>query len=237
MTQTDFQHLRVLVDRQHGGGLDFDAWQPIASRVGFTLADKPVTPASLSSADAVLMCMPTHSIAVEVRLAIAEYVRHGGSLLVVLDEECRQSLATTGANDLIRPFGLMYTADTPYLHNCGAIAPAGVIHHALREVPYSGGRAVEGGTAFGWRLDLAGRMAEPYAAYTETRRGGRIVVLAEAMAALLMGAPEGERLSGITRDPSRTIYWGRDSSAFMTDILAWLLRRSGTERMRDSLPE
>ena len=40
------------------------------------------------------------------------YVKQGGALLLVLDEESRQSLATTGVNDLIAPFGMKLTIST-----------------------------------------------------------------------------------------------------------------------------
>jgi hypothetical protein len=36
-------------------------------------------------------------------------VKQGGALPPVLDEESRQSLATTGVNDLIAPFGVNYS--------------------------------------------------------------------------------------------------------------------------------
>lgn len=49
--------------------------------------------------------------------------------------EQRQSLAVTGVNDLVEPFGMKLTPDTPYVHNCSAIAKAGEIHRADREIP------------------------------------------------------------------------------------------------------
>jgi hypothetical protein len=225
MSQQDRSPVRVLVDGQHGGGLNFDAWRPIAQRIGFALADEPVTAETLATSRALVVCVPNKEIAFDVRRAVVDYVRAGGSMLVVMDEERRQSVSVTGVNDLIRPFGMIYAGDTPYLHNCGAVASAGTINRARREVPYSGGRAVDGGTPFAWRLDLAGRPAEPYGAFTEVTGGGRIVVLAEAMAALLMGTREGTRLSGINNDPAMTTYWGKDSATFMGEIMAWLLRR------------
>ena len=75
-------------------------------------------------------------------------------------------------------------------------------------------------------MDLAGQPAEPYGAFAETDGGGRIVVLAEAMAAILMGTAEGFRLSGINNDPAMTTCWGGDSVVFMSEILAWLLLRA-----------
>lgn len=168
---------------------------------------------------------PNTEITAAEREAIVAFVKKGGSLLLVLDEERRQSLATTKVNELLAPFGLSLTADTPYLHNTGAIARAGEIVRADRELPFSGGRAVEGGTPFAWQLDTSGKPAQPFAAFTKVPGGGRVVVMGEGMASLFMGVPDGVRLTGIPRDPTGTTYWGKDSAAFMADVLSWLLAR------------
>jgi hypothetical protein len=113
-----------------------------------------------------------------------------------LDEEQRQSLQKTGVNNLISPFDMQLTPDTEYLHNTGAIAKAGEINKADREVPFSGGRAVEGGTAFAYQLDKEGKPSRPFGAYRRLDSGGRIVVLGEGMASLFLGDPKAVRLSG-----------------------------------------
>lgn len=221
---------RVVVDQAHGNMKVPKGYAPLAEQVGAEIVtmDGPATAEGLRGARAYAVLAPTETIAATEAEAVRAFVRTGGSLLLVLDEEIRQSLAVTQANALIEEFGLRLTPDTEYLHNCGAIVAAGAINAAAREVPYSGGRGVDGGTAFGWRLDAAGERAEVYAAYVEVAGGGRIVVLAEAMAAMLwgIGTPHGERLSGVPRDPKRTTYWGKDSAVFMREVLAWLLRRA-----------
>ncbi|HNX05110.1 MAG TPA: hypothetical protein PKI32_06390 [Opitutales bacterium] len=154
---------------------------------------------------------------------VTGFIRSGGSLLVVIDEENRTPLFPDGSEALIEPFGLRFSADTPYLHNCGAIARKGTVVGRDCELPYSGGRAVEGGTPFAWRLDDKGEAAEVFAACAEVPGGGRIVALAEGMAYLGMGSPDGVRLSGVYRDPAHTTYWGKDSAAFMEEVRSWLL--------------
>jgi hypothetical protein len=151
-------------------------------------------------------------------------VKGGGSLLLVLDEERRQSLEKTGVNNLIAPFGMRLTPDTEYLHNCGGIAKAGEINKADRELPFSGGRAVEGGTAFAFQLDKDGKPAQPFGAYKRLDNGARIVVLGEGMASMFLGVRGGVRLTGVPHDPTRTIYWGQDSAIFMEELLMWLSR-------------
>lgn len=160
----------------------------------------------------------------EEQQTVIGFVERGGSLLAVIDEEVRTPLLPKGMNDILRHFGLEFTVDTSYLHNCGARALAGEINACDRDIPYSGGRAVKGGTAFAWRLDENGNLAEPYGASIETVNGGRIIALSEGMAALGMGTADGERLSGVPRDPAKTTYWGKDSEVFMREVRNWLLK-------------
>ena len=154
--------------------------------------------------------------------AIVAFVKGGGSLLLVLDEERRQSLEKTAVNNVISPFGMKLTPDTEYLHNNGGIAKAGEINKADREVPFSGGRAVEGGTAFAFQLDKDGKPWHPFGAYRRLDNGGRIVVLGEGMASLFLGDPNGVRLSGSQTD--LTTYWGKDSAIFMEELVTWLIK-------------
>ena len=156
------------------------------------------------------------------RDAIAGFVKQGGSLLLAFDEERRAPLATTRVNDLLAPFALKLTDDTEYLHNNGAVAKAGEINKADRQVAFSGGRAVEGGTAFAYQLDKEGKPSQPFGAYTRLGTGGRIVVLGEGMASLYLGDPNGVRLSGDRNN--LTPYWGPDSTLFMEEVLTWLAK-------------
>jgi hypothetical protein len=189
-----------------------------------TESSSPIDTASLTGCRVIVLRVPLQEIKPAEREALAGFVRQGGSLLLVLDEERRAPLAATGVNALIEPFGLRLTGDTPYRHNNGAIARKGAINAADRELPFSGGRAVEGGTPFAWQLDEAGKPAEVFAASAIVGGKGRLVVLAEGMATLLLGTPEGVRGTGVPRDPAATTYWGKDSAIFMEELLTWLIR-------------
>lgn len=218
----------LLHDLAHGQKSFAEQMKPLAERAGtaFTETKEPLTPAALKQARLLYLRAPSEPFSAGEKDSVIGFVRGGGSLLLVMDEESRQSLQKTGVNDLIAPFGLKLTPDLPYLHNCGAIAKAGPIHRADREIPYSGGRAVEGGTPFAFRLDKDGKPADPIAASTEVPGGGRIVVIGEAMATLLdLGKPEGVRLSGPPRDARNTTYWGKDSRIFMEEVILWLAQR------------
>ena len=215
---------RLYYDQAHGELAPGEAVKATAEALHLevVVSADPITADQLKGIRLLYLRAPSREIGAGERAAIVDFVRHGGSLLLVLDQEQRQSLAKTKVNEIIDPFGLQLTADTEYLHNCGALAKAGAINRADRELPYSGGRAVVGGTAFAWRLDQDGKPAEPFAAYAQVGRA-RIVVLAEGMATLHLGTKEGERLSGVLNDPAHTTYWGKDSATFMAEVLGWLV--------------
>jgi hypothetical protein len=217
---------RVVFDQAHGELPPPPQMDATAKKLGLEIrtSAEPVTAATLAGARILYLRAPSKEFTATETEAIVSFVKGGGALLLVLDEERRQSLEKTGVNNLISPFGMRLTPDTKYLHNAGAVAKAGEINKADREVPFSGGRAVEGGTPFAFQLDSAGNPAQPFGAYERLENGGRIVVLGEGMASLFLGDPAGARLSGVPNDPMRTTYWGKDSAIFMEEVLTWLSR-------------
>lgn len=212
------------------------AYAAIAAKLGAEIVQlaAPVTAGSLERCRVLLMHLPSQQIKADEREAIIAFVNAGGSLLVAFDEERRTPLEPTRVNDLLAAFGIKLTADTEYLHNTGAIAKKGTINAADRELPFSGGRAVEGGTPFGWQLDQDGKAGQAFAAFAAPC--GKVVVLGDAMATLLLGTPEGVRLTGAPRDPSRTTYWGKDSAIFMEEVLSWLGRSQGRGGITPTVP-
>ncbi|HYO82172.1 MAG TPA: DinB family protein [Bryobacteraceae bacterium] len=218
---------RVYFDQAHGQFGPQPEMAEIGARTGYQVVvqEQPITAEGLKNFRVLYLRAPSKAISPSEKDAIVGFVKGGGSLLLVVDEEQRQQLAVTGANDLIEPFGMKLTPDTPYLHNCGALAKAGEINAADREIPYSGGRAVEGGTPFAYQLDRDGKPAQAFAAWKKVDSGGRIIVLAEGMASIFLGKKEGQRLTGPPRDAMNTVYWGKDSVIFMEEVLAWLVKR------------
>lgn len=217
---------RVYVDLAHG---TMQAPNPplvaTAKKMGIELisSKEPISAAALKDCRAAYLRAPTKPFSSDEKAALIAFVREGGSLVAIVDQEDRTPLST-GINDILAPFGLKLTADTEYLHNQGALAKAGPIHAKDRELPFSGGRAVEGGTPFAWQLDREGKPKEPFAAYKQLEKGARIVVMSDAMASAYLGVPEGVRLSGVPKDPSKTTYWGKDSAIFMEEVLVWLTK-------------
>ena len=218
--------VRLVFDQAHGEQPPPRQLHAIANKLGLEVQTSaaPITATTLEGARILYLRAPSQEFTPAETETIVQFVKGGGSLLVVLDEERRQSLEKTRVNSLISPFGMTLTGDTEYLHNNGGIAKAGEINKADREVPFSGGRAVEGGTPFAFQLDKDGKPWRPFGAYKRLDNGGRIVVLGEGMASLFLGDPNGKRLSGVPNNPSMTTYWGKDSAIFMEEVLTWLSR-------------
>ncbi len=217
----------LYVDLSHGG---MAAPNPplvaTAKKIGLEVVggQEPLSTATLRTSRIAYLRTPTKPYSAEAKTAVISFVREGGSLLVIVDEERRTPLST-GINDILAPFGLKLTGDTDYIHNQGGLAKAGTIHAQDREIPFSGGRAVEGGTPFAWQLDREGKPSKPFAAYKQLENGARIIVMSDAMASAYLGVPEGVRLSGVPKDPTKTTYWGKDSAIFMEEVLTWLAKR------------
>jgi hypothetical protein len=216
----------VLFDQTHGQGALRPPQIEASAKLGLTLraSTAPISAETLAGARLLWIGGPQSAFSAEEMAAVVDYVRRGGSLLVVVDESARHDLAKTNVNKLIEPFGMQLTPDTEYLHNCGAIAKAGEINRSDREIPFSGGRAVEGGTPFAFQLDKGGKPAQPFAAWKKIG-GGRVIVMGEGMAALYLGTAQGVRLTGVPRDFNRTTYWGKDTAAFMDEVLGWLVKQ------------
>jgi hypothetical protein len=216
---------RLVYDLGHGQNSVNAQLAAFGEKLGYVVdpVSTPIQPETLRGARLLYLRVPTKAYSDEEKRSIVSFVRGGGSLLLVFEESKHVDLAAIGVNDLISPFGLALTDDTEYLHNAGAIARRGDINAAERELPFSGGRAVDGGTAFAWQLDRDGKPAQPFASYA-TVGGARVVVMSDGMASAFLGKPEGVRLSGVPRDPLKTVFWGKDSITFMEEVLAWLTR-------------
>jgi hypothetical protein len=216
--------VRIYSDHAHGESPLPPPYAVLATKLGVEIIShqSPITAEALQGYRLLMLRAPSEAIKADEAKAIVDFVRQGGSLLLIQDEERRQKLDVTKANDVLAPLGLKLTGDTPYRHNTGGIAKKGTINAADRELPYSGGRAVEGGTPFAYQLGPDGKPAQPFAAYAVVGTGGRVVVMGEGMASIFLGFPEGVRLSPQPAD-GQTVYWGKDSAIFMEELLTWLI--------------
>ncbi len=177
-----------------------------------------LTAAALHGKTALVVLSPNQAYSSDETAAVLGFLEGGGSLLLFFDEERRTPL-TTGVNQFIEPYGMRLTANAPVRHNCGALAVNWDVCSQAWELPYSGGRSVEGGKAISLVYDKGSHV---HCAFTETGKGGKIIVMAEAMAGLLLGEPDGIRFSG--SGPTDSKYWGKDSLRFMEEVFAFLLQ-------------
>jgi hypothetical protein len=217
------QEKKTLVfDTNHGQNARnaevFNGLLPENSQATITVNEAEITDGTLDGKQALILFSLTKPLADSEKKAIVQYLQDGGSLLLIFDEERRTPLNTVGINDVIIPFGLELTADAPVRHNCGAIAEESEVCSDRRELPYSGGRSIKGGTVIS-KVNYEGNYV--HSAYKNLPGKGKIIVMSDGMAGLLMGMPDGERFSGT--GPSDSKYWGKDSQVFMKEIFAFLL--------------
>ncbi len=184
-----------------------------------SISRAPIKEIDLSTADVLILFSPTEKIEANDRDRIITFLDSGRSMLLIFDEERRTSLEAVGINELIIPYGLQLTDDAPVPHNCGAIAYPSEVCRSTRELPYSGGRSINGGTVIS-KVNSDGDFV--HSAFVRTKAGGIVVVMSDGMAGLLMGEEDGVRFSGT--GPSDSNYWGKDSRVFMEDIFAFLLK-------------
>jgi hypothetical protein len=116
--------IRLVFDQAHGEQAPPAQLYTIANRFGLDVqtSAETITARVLEGARILYLRAPSKEFTVDETEAIVAFVKGGGSLLLILDEERRQSLAKTGVNNLISPFGMRLTPDTEYRHNTGAIA-------------------------------------------------------------------------------------------------------------------
>lgn len=172
----------------------------------------------LQKSNVLILFSPTKVFGSGEKEAIIKYLKRGGSLLLIFDEERRTPLSV-GVNEIIIPFGLELTENTAAPHNCGAFAEKNEVCSAKRELPYSGGRSIKGGNIIS-KVNYDGSYV--HCTYVNLKGGGKIMVMSDGMAGLLLGEPDGERLSGT--GPTDTKYWGKDSEVFMKEVLAFMVR-------------
>ena len=213
----------LLFDTYHGQNARnaevFNGLLPQNSKANVIINEAEITDATLKGKEALIFFSLTKPLADNEKKAIVQYLKNGGSLLLIFDEERRTPLSAVGINDVITPFGMELTGDAPVRHNCGAIAEKSDVCKDRRELPYSGGRSIKGGTVIS-RVNDEGNYI--HSAYGILPGKGKLIVMSDGMAGLLMGMPDGERFSGT--GPSDSKYWGKDSQVFMKEIFAFLLK-------------
>ncbi len=228
---------RLMFDLSHGQFQDvfvspsyydyvIPAYKEILSRNGIEYVEntEEITRESLKGIDVLLMLSPLaistqKPITETEKEAIVHFIREGGSVIMMIDEEShRVKLDEYGANDITRQFGIEIGDDiTDVPGNCGAVSFENEIFNGRREVPYSGSRLMKGGIPASVCME-GGYL---HASYVKLENGGKLFVTAETMVGLLMGYPDGERN---IHKKMETRWWGKDSKLYMEELIQWCIR-------------
>ncbi len=202
------------------------AYTEMAAEVGAQLVvneEAEITSKLLKGVDVLVMLSPLSNqlqkdLTATEKEALVKYVKKGGSLIFFVDDNHRVDVERYGANDVFRPFGIEVGKDVPLPGNVGAVSFKNEIFKERYEIPYSGACLMTGGTP------VSVCMEEGYlhGTYVQLKNGGKLYVGGDTMVGLLLGYPDGERK---THNRMETRWWGKDSRPYMTDLLAWALKK------------
>jgi hypothetical protein len=167
-----------------------------------------ITSAALKGCDLLWIHMPSAKFEEEEVKAIHDYLKKGGAMFIVMEVDYWSTLEQSNVNDIVNPFGIVYKENNPDNKSSGGHTDTGVVTSRSFKIPYHGARLVEGGTPFCYSDSTRDN---PFGVYKVVDRGGRIVAMGDGMASLYMTSWEGV-----------TDY---EPSAFMNDVLGWLLRK------------
>jgi len=155
----------------------------------FTFQDGKLNSESLRNCDLLFIQVPTKKFGKDEVAAVAQYLRNGGSMYLVMDEDFWSTLKKTKVNELIKPFGIEYKDQSPDTIN-GGYSKAGSITPEKLRIPFHGGRIVEGGTPFCYN-----KQSEqfPFGVYKQLAGGGKLIVMGDGMVSLFMTSWNGEK--------------------------------------------
>lgn len=166
-----------------------------------------IKPDDLKKCDLLFIHLPSAKYTPAEVEAITTYVANGGAMFLVMDSDYWSTLEQTGANDLIKPFGIQFGGADPDTKTGGSTKVSPITSKALR-IPFHDARLVTGGTPFCYNI----RSDEnPFGVFAAPKNGGKLIVMGEGMVSLYMTSWEGV-----------TDYQCQE---FMTDCFRWLLKK------------
>ncbi len=203
------------------------AYTEMAQQLGAELVvndEAEITPQLLKGIDVMVMLSPLSNklqkALTEVeKKTLVDFVKKGGSLIFFVDDNHRVDLSRYGANDVTRAFGIEFGEDVALPGNVGAVSFKNEIFKDRYEIPYSGACVMTGGIPAsvcmedGWL----------HSSYVKLDNGGKFFAGGDTMVGLLLGYEDGVRK---VRNGMETRWWGKDSRAFMTDLLEWALKKN-----------
>ena len=166
-----------------------------------------IKPESLSDCDLLFIHIPSSKYTTNEVKAIIEYLKNGGSLFLVMDEDYWSTLDDANVNDIIRPFDIQFGEQSPDT-TLGGITKAGLITAKSLKISYYGGRIINGGTPFCFNNK---NERNPFGVFKKLKKGGKVIVMGDGMTSLYMTSWEGIN--------------DFQCSEFMHDTFQWLLSK------------
>jgi hypothetical protein len=167
-----------------------------------------IQPDNLSDCGLLFIHIPSSSYTSGEVKAITQYVKNGGSLFLVMDEDYWSTLESANVNDIIRPFGMQFGKQSPDT-SLGGRTKAGIITTKSLTITYSSGRIIHGGTPFCFNSQ---NEEYPFGVFKNVKHGGRIIVMGDGMVSLYMTSWKGVN--------------DFQCAEFMHDVFRWLLHES-----------
>ena len=164
-----------------------------------------IKPESLSDCDLLFIHIPSSKYTPNEVKTIVEYLKNGGSLFLVMDEDYWSTLDDANVNDIIKPFNIQFGEQSPDT-TLGGITKAGVITEKSLKITYYGGRIIKGGTPFCYSM---GKEEYPFGVFESLKEGGKIIVMGDGMTSLYMTSWKGIN--------------DFQCAEFMHDVFRWLL--------------
>ena len=112
---------------------------------------------------------------------IKRYLKNGGSLLLVMEADYWTDIKKTNVNEIILDHGIQYGGQSQDTLAGGYTKKGTFIADKLK-VTYQLGRSIEGGIPFVYNSQTN----EAFGVYRELDKGGKLIVLGDAMASLYM---------------------------------------------------
>ena len=169
----------------------------------FYLKDE-IKPEDLSNCDLLFIHIPSKQYTTKEVKAITKYLKNGGSLFLVMDEDYWSTLNDANVNDIIKPFDIQFGEQSPDT-TLGGITKAGIITEEPLKITYYGGRAVNGGTPFCFNKNGE----YPFGVFKSLTNGGKIIAMGDGMTSLYMTSWNGVN--------------DFQCAEFMHDVFKWLL--------------
>jgi hypothetical protein len=165
-----------------------------------------ITTESLANCDILFVHMPSTKFSADEVKAINQFVEKGGGLFMVMDADYWSTLEQVNANDIVKPYGIIYKGDNPDGQSDGGYSVAGTVATKQYKIPYHGARVVEGGTPFCFSNATK---ENPFGVYKEVKKG-KVVAMGDGMVSLYMTEWKDVK--------------NYQCSEFMHDAFAWLLK-------------